>query len=499
MERRERDDTRPVSRGWPTGLHREAQRPHKGGQIVTNHGRMIGLGCALILATTGGAYAQDRDLTAELVGGIIDLDTGETSNMGGVSAAYNTTDNEYRVFWFDSRIEGQNDVYAQRVAPNGTLLGDNVTIICGESSQTDTAAAYDPVNNRYFVTWKNQSDGPGSPGFNHSYGALVAPPGTMMGREFDVSNAGLEATLAFNTTSNEYFLEARNFAGGGSAGIYGRRISAEGDLVGGSITISTSGAPAPAGQVAYNPNGNQYLATWRDQSNENLKGRIINADGSFATAAFTISAMFPESGLAASVAFDPGHDRYLVVFSEFCAGGVYGQFVSSAGTLDGPTFTIAESTARLAPFVAWDRVNSVFLVAWTDSDTGDLAVQLVHDDGGLAGDWLAIPNPGWAYGPPRVVTNSTEGGFLVAWTDHIWDPPAQHDVLAQLIGVASEAPCPGDLDGDNDVDLDDLLILLAHYGTTSGATYEDGDIDGDEDVDLNDLTLLLQVYGTVCE
>ncbi len=58
--------------------------------------------------------------------------------------------------------------------------------------------------------------------------------------------------------------------------------------------------------------------------------------------------------------------------------------------------------------------------------------------------------------------------------------------------------CFGDLDGDGDVDLADLAILLANYGTTSGAIYEDGDLDGDGDVDLADLAALLAVYGTTC-
>jgi hypothetical protein len=59
--------------------------------------------------------------------------------------------------------------------------------------------------------------------------------------------------------------------------------------------------------------------------------------------------------------------------------------------------------------------------------------------------------------------------------------------------------CFGDLDGDRDVDLADLAQLLASYGTTSGATYEDGDLDGDGDVDLSDLAALLGVYGTTCD
>jgi hypothetical protein len=57
---------------------------------------------------------------------------------------------------------------------------------------------------------------------------------------------------------------------------------------------------------------------------------------------------------------------------------------------------------------------------------------------------------------------------------------------------------PGDLDGDDDVDLSDLAQLLANYGTTEGATYHDGDLDGDGDVDLSDLAALLAVYGVSC-
>ena len=59
--------------------------------------------------------------------------------------------------------------------------------------------------------------------------------------------------------------------------------------------------------------------------------------------------------------------------------------------------------------------------------------------------------------------------------------------------------CPGDLDGDGDVDISDLAILLSNYVTASGATYEQGDLDSDGDVDINDLTAMLSYYGTDCD
>jgi hypothetical protein len=59
--------------------------------------------------------------------------------------------------------------------------------------------------------------------------------------------------------------------------------------------------------------------------------------------------------------------------------------------------------------------------------------------------------------------------------------------------------CFGDLDGDDDIDWEDLALLLSNYGTTSGAVYSDGDLDRDGDVDLTDLAGLLAVYGTACQ
>ena len=72
------------------------------------------------------------------------------------------------------------------------------------------------------------------------------------------------------------------------------------------------------------------------------------------------------------------------------------------------------------------------------------------------------------------------------------------DAFLVLAFECEDPGCFGDLDGDGDVDLSDLAQLLANYGLTSGAAYEDGDLDDDGDVDLSDLAALLGVYGDIC-
>ena len=106
-----------------------------------------------------------------------------------------------------------------------------------------------------------------------------------------------------------------------------------------------------------------------------------------------------------------------------------------------------------------------------------------------SGDYhLAAGSPAINGGDPYFVPTDGE-------TDIDGDP--------RVIGIrvdigADEFRLLGDLDADCDVDLSDLVQLLANYGTSGGATIEDGDLDGDADVDLADLASLLSAYGESC-
>jgi hypothetical protein len=53
---------------------------------------------------------------------------------------------------------------------------------------------------------------------------------------------------------------------------------------------------------------------------------------------------------------------------------------------------------------------------------------------------------------------------------------------------------PGDANRDGRVDINDLTIVLAHYGQT-GMTWAQGEFTGDGTVDINDLTIVLANYG----
>ncbi len=62
----------------------------------------------------------------------------------------------------------------------------------------------------------------------------------------------------------------------------------------------------------------------------------------------------------------------------------------------------------------------------------------------------------------------------------------------------TDIPCDSDIDGDYDVDIQDLATLLGHFGQVEGGSLEDGDLDGDGDIDIQDLALLLARFGQPC-
>ena len=179
---------------------------------------------------------------------------------------------------------------------------------------------------------------------------------------------------------------------GRGAGIVEQRISNDGSLVGSEIVISTAGAPAPNGQVIYNPTTNEYFATWRDQVEENLKGQRISSTGVLIGTPIIISPIFPESSNpTASIAFDSANNRYLIVFARFQGTEVWGQFVADAGGLIGSNFQIQTTSSRIdTPSVAHSSIDNLFFVVWRDSN--DVIGQLLSETGVVIGSPLIIAN-----------------------------------------------------------------------------------------------------------
>jgi hypothetical protein len=197
----------------------------------------------------------------------------------------------------------------------------------------------------------------------------------------------------------------------------------------------------------------------------------------------------------------PGDDHSTVGTMCYVTGPLAG---TSAGTHDvdgGPTRLTSpvfdwEGLDPIVSYWRWYHIST----QWND----ELLVE-VSNDGGT--NWVPVESitdretwtqVEWRVSDYVTPTDQMQVRFTADDSPNDSLVEALIDDFSVISVVCDDVECPGDLDGDNDVDLADLSQLLSSYGMTSGAQEEDGDMDGDGDVDLADLSALLAVYGTTC-
>src|SRR5262245_10476781 len=170
------------------------------------------------------------------------------------------------------------------------------------------------------------------------------------------------------------------------------------------------------------------------------------------------------------------------VHDSFLSGFVWGENVGWINLGDGsPSNGVHYGNTTGADFgVNFDTASGeLFGLAWGEN------IGWINFDAGSAAT------------PPRPVRIESVNGVCrltgFAWGENVgW---LNLDDATRFVAVPGicDSPCDlaADLDQDGDVDLQDMANLLAHFGTASGATFEDGDVDDDGDVELQDLAILL--------
>lgn len=164
------------------------------------------------------------------------------------------------------------------------------------------------------------------------------------------------------------------------------------------------------------------------------------------------------------------------------------------GVTDAIESSIAVTRARLWNDGASTAIVQVQLRDWQGDPPSDVElVEAIHAPEGSAGSSSIGPvvNLGGGMYEVELTAGLTSGQDRIAIrvTDSKGQRLLQRDAEVLVQDVRA------DLNGDGIVDLLDLSILLASFGTTSGATAADGDIDGDGAVTLADLSAFLQSYA----
>lgn len=369
--------------------------------------------------------------------------------------AYNEARGEFMVVWQDLRdgIVTGNDIYGQRVAPSGELLGSSFAISAAPYNEKAPAIAYNSRADEYLVVWRSPAP------LGNLHGQRVSSDGRRLGDPFLVSDApGLQFDphLAYSPSSDTYLVvweDWRKDDGTFTHGdIYARRISGDGQLLGSELAIAAvSGRQVEPG-LAYGPPSDEFLVVWRDERDITqgagyaIYGQRIAASGERHGPSFRIS-MGTLVAEQPAVAFNETRGEFLVVWTNTLGAArfedVHGQRVNLTGGLEGGNLAIARAFGRQQePVVAYGHATDSYLVAWEDERVepeyfdvygGQVAAQGVR----LNGDFPVATVDQQA--APALSYDRQTGQYLVVWqvtnsTRTNWD------IWGQQVGLPLPEP-----------------------------------------------------------
>lgn len=337
----------------------------------------------------------------------------DPNSLSAASAelAYNTVDKEYVALW---RFQGEQgtDLALQRFSSDGNLIGDSIKVPENENSINEPDITYNNRDNQYLVSFAN-SDFDFDKEF--LFGQLLTANGVPIRNNQIINDDIFEPSFVYNSSQNEYLQTSRRFPGGNA--IFAQRIDNNAVPIGSDTRIDSTGDSAPNGEVAFNNIDNQYLATWRNQDGDpDIIGRLISADGSFASNQFNIQ---EDVGLALAIntVFDPVNTQYLVAYGNRNDSDVSAQLVDADGTLIGNEIVIIDNgfdggglTDSIS--VAFSEDLKIYLLV--ASTTSGLLGQFINEDGTLIDESFVIsPNTNTFHS--SVVYNPDEAQFAVSW------------------------------------------------------------------------------------
>jgi hypothetical protein len=264
----------------------------------------------------------------------------------------------------------------------------------------------------------------------------------------------LEPALVTNPQRGEYLVVWYNDLSGNDD-IHAARLSRNGQLLKHTCVACGPDAERHFPDVAYNSTRNEYLVVWLEESLGMIyvRAQRLGAEGQLVGGLLTI--VGGPVGLLAcanpTVAYASTPDRYLVVWEHEVvlppptpgSSDIMGQMVSGAGALEGAAITISHDPGgqpRQKPDVAYNRHANGHLVVWQQWDPGasrwSIYGRLLNGDGGtpFGPIWISdyivtCSSPGVA----AIPTSPSEHKFLVVWEI---GPLGTRDIYGRMVTEA---------------------------------------------------------------
>ncbi len=328
------------------------------------------------------------------------------------AVAHNSIDDEYLVVWRGDRVAAEDEIYGQLIDADGMAIGGNFRISdMGTDGLTafdalDPAVSYNPTDNEYLVVWRGDDSVDGE--FDVWAQRITAAGAEIGTNDVQVTSVGTSRDaeapdVTWSSASNEYLIvyPADLLTTDNQVEVYAQRMSNLAALVGGATQVTAVAAmdsayDARQSTVAYDSLHDQYLVAYQaDNPNmttsgeEEIFAQHLDATAALLGARIRVSVVGVDDDTARD-AFEPdvtysaATDRYTVVFSADVVAGddfeIYVQELDDGGLLLGNQIRLSDmgvsptdpAFGAFVPAVVADEQGTV-LVAWHgDDDTGSL-------------------------------------------------------------------------------------------------------------------------------
>ncbi len=343
-----------------------------------------------------------------------------TSRQTVPAVTYNSSFNQYLVVWEDFRGSGYGcDVYAQFVNGDGSMTGINFAVSTANDWQRAPKAVYNPITDQYLVVWEDQRT-------YDIYGKLVNRGNPLTGSEFAIStatNSQRNPDVAYISSANKFFVAwTDDRLDKYDDDIYGKLVNADGSMASVDFPISIPLEDQLFPVIVHNSTDNQFLVVWQDDRNPatstDIYARLVEANGTMVGPDFPISTATSDQDLP-DAAYNPNSNQYLVVWKH--GTKIYGRLINADKSFVGSEFPISSgSYTHYDPAVSFDTHNNQYLVTWSDSYGWDnIYARLVNADGSMDDPKFEFATGRGDFYYSDSTFNFLTNQFLVVWRHEI--------------------------------------------------------------------------------
>jgi len=457
------------------------------------------------------AAREVRSATAVTAGGLVGTNfpiadvpdpVSSSESLDTPAVAYTPARDEFMVVWHAFDRVTLTNVYAQRLAANGTPLGGRIVVCDAPGVQVAASVAYEPLRGEYWVVWTDFRDGTADVRLRR-----VSRTGPLLGSEVTVNDGAADAYAAriacgadvcaavwasdphdgnshvllrsWNATSlaSLAFVLLSEAVGDvsepdicandhdGRFLVVWQQLDAGGywDVWSFHLTwaiagierkpLSTAIGHQRRPRAAYGPSAQKYLVVWEDRRSGvswDVWGQRLERTGAAAGGALAIFAGTYDD-LGPAVAGRNGGDAEFVVAYERDISGatqfqIYATRVSGTGSV-GPSFAVRDwYNFRTRPALVHrgsaGATSEDYLVAFTDdpfATQSDISCRVARSNGYLPGVLIVVARGRKGQEAPAVAYNAFRNEYLTAWADYRFLD--DYDIISRRVS-AGGAPAP---------------------------------------------------------